>query len=87
MNEVKTETRNESVKPNSYGYVPLGVGKGIKWTLWDNSVTIQRTEKKGDNWETTEEFHVAPTLLKEFFWRIPGWLAIIDQKMQEKKEF
>jgi hypothetical protein len=83
MNEVKTET----IKPNSTGYVPLGVGKGIKWTLWDNAVTIQRTEKKGDNWETTEEFHVAPSLLKEFFWRIPHWLSVIDQKMLEKKEF
>lgn len=83
MNEVKVET----IKPNSSGYVPLGVGKGIKWTLWDNSVTIQRTEKKNDVWETTEEFHIAPTLLKEFFWRIPAWLSAIDQKMLEKKEF
>ena len=83
MNEIKAET----IKPNSSGYIPLGVGKGIRWALWDNSVTIQRTEKKGDVWETTEEFRVAPSLLKEFFWRIPSWLSVIDQKMLEKKEF
>jgi len=81
------ETKTHAIKPNSSGYVPLGIGKGIRWTLWDNSVTIQRTEKKGEVWETTEEFHVAPSLLKEFFWRIPSWLAVIDQKILEKKEF
>lgn len=65
--------------PVSHGWFSLGQGRGIKWTLWKTSVTFQRSEKQGDKWITLEELHVAPKILKEFVWRIPGWLEIIDK--------
>jgi len=71
--------------PLSYGWLPLGVGKGIKWSLWKTSVTFQRREKQGDNWLTTEELHVAPKILKEIVWRIPSWLESIDKNDQRRK--
>jgi len=70
--------------PLSYGWLPLGVGKGIKWSLWKTSVTFQRREKQGDNWLTTEELHVAPKILKEIVWRIPGWLESIDKNNERR---
>ena len=75
----KTGYSKKADGPLSYGWLPLGVGRGIKWTLWKTSVTFQRREKQGDNWLTTEELHVAPKILKELVWRIPGWLVSIDK--------
>lgn len=65
--------------PLSYGWLPLGAGRGIKWTLWKTNVTFQRQEKQGDKWLTTEELHVAPKVLKELVWRIPSWLESIEK--------
>lgn len=65
--------------PLSYGWLPLGSGRGIKWTLWKTNVTFQRQEKQGDKWLTTEELHVAPKVLKELIWRIPFWLESIEK--------
>jgi len=65
--------------PLSYGWLPLGMGRGIKWTLWKTNVTFQRQEKQGDKWLTTEELHVAPKVLKELIWRIPSWLESIEK--------
>lgn len=78
-NEQKIEYTQKAEGPTSYGWFGLGQGKGIKWTLWKTSVTLQRQEKQGDKWLTTEELHVAPKVLKEMVWRIPGWLEYIEK--------
>ena len=65
--------------PLSYGWFSLGMGKGIKWVLWNSNVTLQRQEKQGDRWLTTEELHLAPKVLKEIVWRLPGWLESIEK--------
>jgi len=65
--------------PVSHGWFSLGQGRGIKWTLWKTSVTFQRQEKQGDKWIALEELHVAPKVLKEMVWRIPGWLETVEQ--------
>ena len=64
--------------PVSHGWFSLGQGRGIKWTLWKTSVTFQRKEKQGYKWIALEELHVAPKVLKELVWRIPGWLETVD---------
>ena len=74
------ETKNG---PVSYGWISLGMGKGIKWVLWSSNVTFQRQEKQGDKWLTTEEIHLAPKTLKEISWRIPSWLQEIDSNMDK----
>ena len=73
------ETKTGSNRPISDGWVSLGQGKGMKWVVWHTNVTFQRQEKQGDNWLTTEELHLAPKLLKEITWRIPGWLEVIEK--------
>lgn len=65
-------------KPISYGWISLGAGKGIKWILWDTNITLQRQEKQGDKWLTTEELHLAPKVLKEINWRVPSWLQSME---------
>jgi len=65
--------------PVSHGWFSLGQGRGIKWTLWKTSVTFQRQEKQGDKWIALEELHVAPKVLKELVWRIPGWLECTER--------
>ncbi len=64
--------------PLDYGWLPLGAGKGIKWTLWQTNVVLARQEKQGDQWLTTEEIHLAPKILKEIHWRLVHWLATIE---------
>ncbi len=63
-------------KPISDGWFNLGEGKGIRWVLWGNNVTLQRKEKEGDKWNVTEEMHLAPKVLKEIFWMAPNWLNV-----------
>jgi len=70
---------SKSEGPVSYGWLPLGQGRGVKWTLWKSNVTFQRQEKQGDRWLTTEELHLAPKILKEVAWRIYGWLEAIEK--------
>lgn len=69
-------------KPLSNAYVGLGEGKGVKVAVWPKSVTLQRTEKKDGQWQTTEEFHLAYNVVKEISWRATHWL----QKMDEARE-
>jgi hypothetical protein len=71
--------KEKSPGPLSYGWFSLGMGKGIKWVLWNSNVTLQRQEKQGDRWLTTEELHLAPKVLKEIVWRLPGWLESIEK--------
>lgn len=72
--------------PVSHGWFSLGQGRGIKWTLWRTSVTFQRQEKQGDKWIALEELHVAPKILKEIVWRIPGWLETVDGNGRSKDD-
>ena len=69
-------------KPIANAYVGLGEGKGVKVAVWPKSVTLQRTEKKDGQWQTTEEFHLAYNVVKEISWRATHWL----QKMDEARE-
>ena len=75
-----------SSKPISNGWFSLGEGKGIKWVLWSSSVTLQRQEKQGDKWLTTEELHLAPTVLKELAWRCGHWLNVIESCKADRNE-
>jgi hypothetical protein len=72
--------------PVSHGWMPLGVGRGIKWTLWPTNVVLSRQEKQGDRWLTTEELHLAPTILKELHWRMAHWLASIEKNGTKKED-
>jgi len=80
----------EKMQPLSKTYVGLGEGKGVKIAVWPNSVTLQRTEKKDGQWQTTEEFHLAYSVLKEMAWRTTHWLQQMDairenEKFEKKK--
>jgi len=66
-------------KPMADGWFALGEGKGIRWVLWSNSVALERKEKENDSWKVTEEVHLAPKVLKEIFWRLPGWIDSIEK--------
>ncbi len=66
-------------KPVSKGWFPLGEGRGIRWTLWPNSVVLARQEKRGDKWLTTEEIHIAPSVLKEIAWRSFSWIEAMEK--------
>lgn len=85
--KLPTETlkKEKSSGPISYGWFSLGMGKGVKWVLWESNVTLQRQEKQGDRWLTTEELHLAPKVLKEIVWRLPGWLESIEKNDGGKK--
>jgi hypothetical protein len=83
------DSGNGSVKKNngpvSDGWISLGVGRGIKWVLWPTNVVFARQEKQGDKWLTTEELHVAPSVLKEIAWRAAHWLEAIDKNGKNSK--
>lgn len=84
MNE-KMNEKAVTNRPIAYGWLPYGKGRGIKWTLWQSNVTLQRQEKEGDNWQIKEELHIAPILMKELLWRVPNWLVLMENNRKEVK--
>ena len=69
-------------RPLENAYFALGEGKGIKAAIWPSSVTLQRTEKKDGQWQTTQEISLAYNVVKEISWRATHWL----QKMNDVRE-
>ncbi len=59
-------------------YVTLGEGKGIKVTLWPNSLRLERVEKKEGKWETTEQITLAIKVLEWLGVRIPAFIAMME---------
>jgi hypothetical protein len=76
------EERYLKKRPIEKWYLPLGPERGIQFTLWEKSLQLTRTEKNTETgrWETKQEIHLAPIILKELMWRIP----IILEKMKER---
>lgn len=83
----KTEVARttEKSRPISNTYIPLGEGKGVKVAVWPGSVTLQRTEKKEGQWQTTEEFHLAYNVIREISWRATHWLQKMDEARENEK--
>ncbi|HLC39948.1 MAG TPA: hypothetical protein VJJ76_03690 [archaeon] len=83
MNGVFSKATGEKHdRPLTHAYFALGEGKGIKAAIWPSSVTLQRTEKKDGQWQTTQEITLAYNVVKEIAWRSSHWL----QKMDDVKE-
>ena len=76
----------QSQKPLSHAYFGLGEGKGIKATVWPNSITLERTEKKDGQWQTIQEFHLAFSVLKEISWRSSHWLQEMNNERENEKK-
>lgn len=66
------------VNPIKSEYVTLGEGKGIKITLWPNSLRLERVEKKEGKWETTEKITLAIKVLEWLGVRIPAFIAMME---------
>ena len=79
------EMTKEKSRPLTNSYIPLGEGKGVKVAVWPSSVTLQRTEKKEGQWQTTEEFHLAYNVIREISWRATHWLQQMDQIRENEK--
>jgi hypothetical protein len=75
----------EVKRPLEKGWIPLGANKGVSWALWNNSVTLQRREKQGEEWKTAEKFNANTATLKELAWRIPHWLKIMEAKRSKRE--
>jgi len=71
--------------PIKSDYVNLGEHKGMKITLWPNSLQIERVEKdeKTNKWETKEKITLAPKVLEYLGVRIPAFIAMIDAQKGE----
>jgi hypothetical protein len=70
--------------PIAKDYFPLGEGRGIQLTVWNNNLQLTRTEKnmQTNKWESKQEINLAAVVLKELMWRIP----IILEKMSVKEK-
>lgn len=80
------QVSGQGQKPLSHAYFGLGEGKGIKATVWPNSITLERTEKKDGQWQTTQEFHLAFNVLKEISWRSTHWLQQMNNERENEKK-
>jgi len=72
-------------RPMVKGYFPLGEGRGIQLTVWNNNLQLTRAEKNLETgkWETKQEINLAPAVLKELMWRIPLILEKINSKERD----
>jgi len=66
-------------KPLYRNYFPLGEGSGISVTLWSNSLQLQRREKEGDMWKTTQEIHLARNILEKLYIRLPRLFGLMRE--------
>jgi hypothetical protein len=71
--------------PIKSDYIAMGTGKGMKITLWPNSLQIERVEKdeKTNKWETKEKITLAPKILEYLGVRIPAFIAMMDAQKKE----
>jgi len=71
--------------PIKSDYIAMGPGKGMKITLWPNSLQIERVEKdeKTNKWENKEKITLAPKLLEYLGVRIPVFIAMMDAQKKE----
>ncbi|MCD6575599.1 MAG: hypothetical protein J7K73_00370 [Nanoarchaeota archaeon] len=66
------------VNPIRSDYINLGEGKGIKVTVWPNSIRLERVEKKEGKWETTEQITLAIKVLEWLGVRLPAFIAMME---------
>ena len=66
------------VNPIKSDYINLGEGKGMRITVWPNSVKLERVEKKNGKWETTEQITLAIKVLEWLNARIPAFIAMME---------
>ena len=78
--EQKKEVKQKPIYRN---YFPLGEGSGISVTLWSNSLQLQRREKEGDTWKTTQEIHLARNILEKLFIRLPKLFNLMKESGKE----
>jgi hypothetical protein len=64
--------------PIKSDYINLGEGKGMRVTVWPNSVKLERVEKKSGKWETTEQVTLAIKVLEWLNARIPAFIAMME---------
>lgn len=87
MNGNQKFERQEVKRPLGRGWVPIGEKKSVNWTLWDNNVTFERREKTNGDWNTTEQFHMPASVIKEIIWRAGNWLTEMEaEKTRIEKE-
>lgn len=70
--------------PIKKDYIPLGEGKGIRVTLWPNSLALERVEKKEGDWETTQEITLASKVMEYLTARLPGWITLMDAREENE---
>lgn len=66
--------------PIKKDYIAMGEGKGISVTLWPNSLQLERKEKEGTVWKTTEKMTLAPKVLEYLAARIPAFIALMESQ-------
>ena len=64
-------------------YVALGEGKGMKITLYPNSMVIERKEKKEGKWETPEKVTLGIKVLEFLAARLPALIVMIEAQKQQ----
>lgn len=87
--EKEDEIKNvEKTKPLDRDYIPLGEGKGIRITLWDNNLRLERVERDPhtNKWDKTQEINLARPVLERLYIRIPIWFNKLIWKRGSKSE-
>jgi hypothetical protein len=71
--------------PIKSDYIAMGEGKGMKMTLWPNSLQIERVEKDSTTgkWENKEKITLAPKILEYLAARIPAFIAMMDAQKKD----
>jgi len=79
MSKEKTE---EKRRPIYTVYLSEGEGKGVQLAVWDNGVSVQVREKKGDQWSTSASFNFSRRRLE---WFIIQALQALNAMPREEK--
>ena len=71
--------------PIKSDYMAMGEGKGMKITLWPNSLQIERVEKNATTgkWDTKEKITLATKVLEYLAARIPAFVAMMEAQKKD----
>jgi len=69
---------DEKKKPLAEDWISLGEGQGIRVTVWNRSVNLQRRVKQDDGtWQVEQEIALAKPALERLFISIPRYYALM----------
>lgn len=70
-------------RPQETDWFSQGEDQGIAVAIWDDSITLQKKKKVGDEWQVIWKVSLSNSILERMCVRIPKWFEMTKKKRGE----